>query len=847
MNRSKLTTILILGLAFGGFAALGATPPEAVNYQGVLRDAADKPLDGDYEMEFRFWNRKVGGDEILIDQHLAANGQAVTASGGLFSVELGTGQVLDGSGPGTYTSLSQVFADYGNVWLEVQVGAETLSPRIRIVSAAYSLNAGRLAGRPAGEFLDTSATSQTKSGELVVNAAGQGTYGVEVYGDTAGAYIKDADGSGYAIVGDGDRGINAYGTNAGGYFEDTDESGYALVGRGHIGIYAAGNERGAWFDNRLTPSFARLADGDYGVLAEGAFVGGYFRDIDNSGRVLAGFGDRGIEASGNEMGGYFEDIDESAYAKVAEGDTGVSGYGNFVGGYFKDLDDGSHAYLGYGGRGILAMGYFEGGYFADGDDSGRAYLATGDYGLKAFGNEMGGYFKDNNQTGNARVGYGDSGIKAYGDLMGGYFEDTDQSGYAFVGHQDYGILGRGNVAGGSFRDLDSGTYMDAARGGSTTSGNGAKNFVQNHPYDPSRKIVYTSLEGNEAGTYTRGSGRLSNGVAVIPLDETFGWVTNPDIGLTAHVTARGTLEALAVESVSTSELTIIGEPGSDAPFDYVVYGLRIGFEEIPVVQPRGEGENAPIPSMAAHRALLAEQPELKATTPLERFREMAAQVQGVDASALDLSRARSLVAAIHEFDPAVDGIEPPELAPRLEDAELPPAPQSTSPGSEAAGGDDPTAGGPDATLQLAAGSAALPAERGETSSAEALELPPGVVTMAVSTAVEPGDLLALDPELPGVLRAAASAADPGVVGVAAAPAREGDSGHLEVPVLAAGIVELKADAGYGAIRPGDLLVSSPTPGHGMRMLEQLPGTVIGKALEPLEGGMGTIRVLLMAR
>ena len=41
----------------------------------------------------------------------------------------------------------------------------------------------------------------------------------------------------------------------------------------------------------------------------------------------------------------------------------------------------------------------------------------------------------------------------------------------------------------------------------------AKNFVQNHPYDPSLEIVYTTLEGPEAGTFTRGSARLDNGIA----------------------------------------------------------------------------------------------------------------------------------------------------------------------------------------------------------------------------------------------------------------------------------------------------------------------------------------------
>ena len=107
---------------------------------------------------------------------------------------------------------------------------------------------------------------------------------------------------------------------------------------------------------------------------------------------------------------------------------------------------------------------------------------------------------------------------------------------------------------------------------------------------------------------------------------------------------------------------------------------------------------------------------------------------------------------------------------------------------------------------------------------------------------EAGDLLALDPERPGTLRVAATMADPGVVGVAVLP-----SAQEEVAVIGSGFTTLKVDARYGAIRAGDLLASSETPGHAMLALGAEPGTIIAKALEPLDVGTGTIRVLLLAR
>jgi hypothetical protein len=55
---------------------------------------------------------------------------------------------------------------------------------------------------------------------------------------------------------------------------------------------------------------------------------------------------------------------------------------------------------------------------------------------------------------------------------------------------------------------------------------------------------------------------------------------------------------------------------------------------------------------------------------------------------------------------------------------------------------------------------------------------------------------------------------------------------------------VQVDASYGSILPGDLLVSAPTPGHAMRAVDPLPGTIIGKALGSLEGGQGTVPVLI---
>jgi len=48
-------------------------------------------------------------------------------------------------------------------------------------------------------------------------------------------------------------------------------------------------------------------------------------------------------------------------------------------------------------------------------------------------------------------------------------------------------------------------------------GSGSVSFAQNHPYDRNRVVVYSAPEGDEVATYTRGTARLVNGEARVPL------------------------------------------------------------------------------------------------------------------------------------------------------------------------------------------------------------------------------------------------------------------------------------------------------------------------------------------
>ena len=66
------------------------------------------------------------------------------------------------------------------------------------------------------------------------------------------------------------------------------------------------------------------------------------------------------------------------------------------------------------------------------------------------------------------------------------------------------------------------------------------------------------------------------------------------------------------------------------------------------------------------------------------------------------------------------------------------------------------------------------------------------------------------------------------------------------PLSLAGKAFCKADAAYGPIQIGDLLTTSPTPGHAMKADDPLQafGAVIGKALRPLGKGRGLVPILI---
>ncbi len=123
------------------------------------------------------------------------------------------------------------------------------------------------------------------------------------------------------------------------------------------------------------------------------------------------------------------------------------------------------------------------------------------------------------------------------------------------------------------------------------------------------------------------------------------------------------------------------------------------------------------------------------------------------------------------------------------------------------------------------------------------------------TPLDPGMVVSIDPYNPGKLTISAEAYDAKVAGIISGAGGVGTgmmmshSGTVadgDHPVALTGRVYCWVDASQGAVKPGDLLTTSSTPGHAMKVTDRLQasGAILGKAMTGLKDGKGLVLVLV---
>ena len=136
-----------------------AEVPCKINYQGrLIKD--NVPVDGTKIMSFSIHDSAVGGNELWTSGDVD-----ITVHNGLFRCVLGEGFV----GANPVADLSSIDWTAGEeLYLEVTVGGETLSPREQIYAYPYAINSHLLEGSTKEYFLNVSDEPQKKDGNLYI-------------------------------------------------------------------------------------------------------------------------------------------------------------------------------------------------------------------------------------------------------------------------------------------------------------------------------------------------------------------------------------------------------------------------------------------------------------------------------------------------------------------------------------------------------------------------------------------------------------------------------------------------------------------------------------------------------
>ncbi|MCK4660110.1 MAG: hypothetical protein KAV82_11365 [Phycisphaerae bacterium] len=409
------------------------------------------------------------------------------------------------------------------------------------------------------------------------------------WGNTANARM--------AVVGGGVGNLASalYSTIAGGNGNSAGAE-YATVGGG-AGNYARG------YYATVPGGFLNYADGHYSLAAgrqakanhDGTFVWADATEEDFSSTAADQFlirANGGVGIGTDAPGGPLHVLDE-----LASGDRpaiyGEHAVTDYYGIGVKGVGGGSgtnYGVYGYAAGGIAHYGGYFDASASDPDD-----LACGVFGTVHSGNTneptYGGNF------------YSD-GVKGHGAY--GVATSTEEVWNGeFLQYSYYGVSGRATgpsgvgVSGGAWEVGGIGVHgyalsdaTDAAifDGDVTVNGNflatgGSKEFVQPHPTDPAKEIVYVCLEGGENGVYVRGTGQLSSGQMEIELPKHFALVATEE-GITAQVTPIEDCRGLFVVEKNPRRIVVRESQGgtSDTRFDYLVMGVRRGYEEHEVIR-----------------------------------------------------------------------------------------------------------------------------------------------------------------------------------------------------------------------------------------------------------------------
>ncbi|MEK7744026.1 MAG: hypothetical protein AAB578_06525, partial [Elusimicrobiota bacterium] len=192
-------------MALGVECARTQEVPAQINFQGRLTDLSNNPLDGYHDFIFKIYGTDTGGTPLWSEQQ-----GGISVSNGILSVKLGSLLPLT---PGVFSA--------DRAYLEITVDGTVLSPRERLISVPYAVNARRLQGRDFEALVSTDAAQtiagfKTFSGGLQIGQASASTFSSAGHLTLANLSAAPAAAKGrifYDPSGDGSIKVSLDGTN----------------------------------------------------------------------------------------------------------------------------------------------------------------------------------------------------------------------------------------------------------------------------------------------------------------------------------------------------------------------------------------------------------------------------------------------------------------------------------------------------------------------------------------------------------------------------------------------------------------------------------------------------------
>jgi hypothetical protein len=292
MHRTRRSWIplVLAALIAAGAAAPASAASSYIPVQGRLTTAAGSPLDGSYNLTFRFYDVYTDGAPLCSDSH------SVTVVQGLFS---------------TYVSGAGCSIDGRTLYLGIEVGTDgEMSPRLYVDNTIYAWTL-----RPNAVIMDSSNVATVHIENAGASGRGLRSYAMSTSGENYGVVgaSRSPDGyGGYFYNNEDGVALLAKSSGAGGKdaIQGESESGDGVSGIGTTttgrGVYAGNTAAGIAIaannssTGNLYPTLYLVqgnADGNFVVGASTYWGTRYFR-VDRTGK---GFFNGGTQASGADF------------------------------------------------------------------------------------------------------------------------------------------------------------------------------------------------------------------------------------------------------------------------------------------------------------------------------------------------------------------------------------------------------------------------------------------------------------------------------------------------------------------------------------------------------------------